>query len=158
MASKAAASGQLATMSAKKYVTGGHQLWVSSLLHEKGAVSTNRIWEEFLRDQGTPRALIPSKSFLKHRVLSLMEQQGKISKERALDMPQFKRAGWKVHPTKAFKAVAPAIIMQLDPIPQLDRQDVREYIEKQFQLFEEALEDDDSSVAEAMKQAEEKHM
>ena len=36
-----------AGMSAKKYVTGGPQLWVSTLLHEKGSMSTTRIWEEF---------------------------------------------------------------------------------------------------------------
>eukprot|EP00354_Favella_ehrenbergii_P012196 CAMPEP_0170465318 /NCGR_PEP_ID=MMETSP0123-20130129/9705_1 /TAXON_ID=182087 /ORGANISM="Favella ehrenbergii, Strain Fehren 1" /LENGTH=48 /DNA_ID= /DNA_START= /DNA_END= /DNA_ORIENTATION= len=47
--------------------------------------------------------------------------------------------------------------MKLDPIPQLDRQDVRKYIEKQFELFEEALEEEDSSMADAIKQASEKH-
>ena len=40
----------LVAFSTKKYVTGGPHLWVSSLLHEKGSISTNRIWEEFLRD------------------------------------------------------------------------------------------------------------
>ena len=122
-------------LSKRKYVTGGPQLWVSSLLHEKGSLSTNRIWEEFLRDQSTPNTLIPSKSFLKTRILFRMEQQNKIARDRALDMPEYKRAGWKLFPQKAFKNVAPAFLMQLDPIPQLDRQDVREYIEKQFELF-----------------------
>ena len=82
-----------------------------------------------------------------------MELQGKIKKERALDMPQFKLAGWQVNPAKAFKNTAPSIVMQLDPIPQLERQDVREYIEKQYSLFEEAMEGDDAS-----KQAEDKNM
>ena len=140
-------------MSAKKYVIGGPHLWVSTLLHEKGNLSTNRIWEEFLRDQTTSNKVIPSKSFLKNRILFQMEQQGKIKRDRALDAPQFKRAGWSVNPAKAFKNTSPSIVMQLDPIPQLDRQDVREYIEKQFSLFEEAMEGEDAS-----KQAEDKHM
>ena len=49
-------------------------------------------------------------------------------RDRALDMPQFKRAGWKLNPTVAFRNTEPSIIMKLDPIPQLDRKDLREYI------------------------------
>ena len=60
-------------MSAKKYVTGGPHLWVSTLLHEKGSLSSGRIWEEFLRDKTTPRKLIPSKKFLKDRILYNMK-------------------------------------------------------------------------------------
>ena len=101
----------------KRHVTTGPQLWVANLLHEKGNFSTQRIWEEFLRDQTTPNSLIPSKSFLKERILHQMEAQGKIKRDRALDMPKFKRAGWKLNTTKAFKNVAPSIVMKLDPIP-----------------------------------------
>ena len=61
-------------MSAKKYVTGGPHLWVSTILHEKGSLSTTRIWEEFLRDKSTPNTLIPSKTFLKERILLNMEK------------------------------------------------------------------------------------
>ena len=107
---------------------GGPHLWVSTLLHEKGSLSSNRIWEEFLRDQDETKPEIPSKSFLKGRILHQMEAQGKIKRDRALDMPKFKRAGWKVNPAKAFKNTEPSIIMKLDPIPQLNRQDLREYI------------------------------
>ena len=60
-------------MSKKQYVTGGPHLWVATLLHEKGSLSSNRIWEEFLRDQTTPNQVIPSKSFLKNKVLFQME-------------------------------------------------------------------------------------
>ena len=121
-------------------------------------MSSNRIWEEFLRDQTTPKTLIPSKSFLKARILHQMEAQGKIKRDRAADMPKFKRAGWKVNPTKAFRNTEPSIVMKLDPIPQLDRKDLREYIQKQFNLFEEALEAEDATVEDAMKQAENKNV
>ena len=84
----------LETMTKKKYVTGGPHLWVSVLLHEKGNMSSNRIWEEFLRDQTVPNSMIASKSFLKNRILQQMEAQNKIKRARALDMPKFKRAGW----------------------------------------------------------------
>ena len=109
MASKAKASAATAVevFSTKKYVTGGPHLWVSGLLQEKGCLSTNRIWEEFLRDQDTPNKLIPSKSFLKRKILFQMEQQGKVIKGRPLDMPEYKSAGWKLQPKVAFKNVAP---------------------------------------------------
>ena len=43
--------------------------------------------------------------------------------------------------------------MQLDPIPQLDRKDVREYIEKQFELFKEAQENEDLNMDDAKKES-----
>ena len=137
----------------KQYVTGGPHLWISTLLHEKGIMSTNRIWEEYKRDTSTPDDFIKSKSQLKNKILYQMLQQGKIQKGRATDMPQFKRAGWKINPVKAFKNTEPSIIMKLDPIPQLDRDDVRDYIESQFKLFEEVMEKEDVSVADAIKDA-----
>ena len=71
-------------------------------------------------------------------------------------MPEYKKAGWRVRTAKAFKNTDPSIIMQMDPIPKLDRQDVRIYIEKQFALFEEAIEDQDVTIEEAMREAEKK--
>ena len=56
----------------RKYVTGGPHLWVATLLHEKGTMSTNRIWEEYKRDTATPDDLIKSKSFLKNKILFQM--------------------------------------------------------------------------------------
>ena len=76
-----------------------------------------------------------------------MEKQGKIVRDKALDLPEYKKAGWKVLQQKAFKNVAPYIIMQLDPIPQLERQDVREYIEKQFKLYEDSIDKDSQTTA-----------
>ena len=35
---------------AKFYVADGPMLWVSTLLHHKGALSANRIWEEHAKD------------------------------------------------------------------------------------------------------------
>ena len=49
---------ELVELTAKKYVRGGPHLWISTLLHEKGAMSTNRIWEEFLRDTTVPNSVI----------------------------------------------------------------------------------------------------
>ena len=102
---------KLAGMSAKKYVTGGPHLWVSTLLHEKGCLSSNRIWEEFLRDQTIQKQMIPSKTFLKDRILTQMQREGKIARDRALDMPEFKNSGWKLNAKKAFKNTAPSILM-----------------------------------------------
>ena len=57
-------------------------------------MSTSRIWEEFLRDKATPNEMIPSKTFLKNRVLYNMKLSGKIVPARALDMPEYRKAGW----------------------------------------------------------------
>ena len=50
-----------------------------------------------------------------------MQLQGKIAKTQALDMPQFKKSGWKVIHNRAFKNVDPAIVAELDPMPTLQR-------------------------------------
>ena len=42
------------------------------------------------------------------------------------------------------------------PIPQLDRQDMREYIEKQYQLFEEASKEEQEAADATTKEAEQK--
>ena len=71
-------------------------------------------------------------------------------------MPEYKRAGWKLEPAKAFKNVHPSFIMTLDPIPQLDRVDVRDYIEKQYELFQEAQENEELNFDSDQKQAQAK--
>jgi hypothetical protein len=71
-------------VSSKKYVTDGPQLWVSKLLHLRGAVSSNKIWEEYLKDTTLEdKDLIKSKNFLKDRVLHEMYLLGKIDKASA---------------------------------------------------------------------------
>jgi hypothetical protein len=75
-------------------VTGGPSLWVSKLLHQKGCISTSKIWEEYQKDLTVDRKLIKSKNYLKERILHQMELQGKIEKSRAIDVPQFKVSGW----------------------------------------------------------------
>ncbi len=39
-----------------------------------------------------------------------------------------KKSGWKLIPHKAFKRVDPVILSQLKPIPQLNREDYKEYL------------------------------
>ena len=96
-------------------------LWVSTLLHHKGALSGNRIWEEYVRDQSVTEGTLKSKSHLKGRILPLMEVEGKVVKTRSIDIPQYKRSGWKVIPNKAFKRTAPHLLMEMDPVPELNR-------------------------------------
>jgi hypothetical protein len=42
-----------------------------------------------------------------------MEIQGKISRSKAIDLPQFNKAGWEVVPHKAFKNVAPDVLANM---------------------------------------------
>ena len=118
-----------------KKVSSGPQVWVSCLLHQKGALSTNRIWEEFTRDSKVEKDLIPTKSYLKNQVIQKMIINKKITPAKARDMPQYKAAGWQLNSHKAFCNVDPAIIIHLDPMPRQDRKDVQDYINAQYNLL-----------------------
>jgi hypothetical protein len=50
---------------------------------------------------------------------------GKVNKCTAIDMPQYKRAGWGLVPHKAFKNVDPFIIAEMKPLPELNREDYK---------------------------------
>ena len=117
-------------------MTGGPHLWVSTLLHHKGALSGNQIWEEYIRDDKVDKSLINSKSHLKNRIMPVMHRMGKVEKTRAQDLPQFKYSGWKVVPHKAFKKIDPQIIMQMDQPPELNRKDLQEYIQEQYKKLQ----------------------
>lgn len=54
----------------QKYVREGPSLWVSKLLHQRGPLSSKKIWEEFIKDPSVEKELIKSKHFLKERVLA----------------------------------------------------------------------------------------
>ena len=110
-------------------------LWVSTTLHHRGALSGNGIWEEFVRDNKVDKDLIPSKAYLKRRLLPHMYKQGKIERTRAQDLPEYKLAGWKVRPAKAFKNTAPRLLVEMDPVPDLKRKDLQAYIEKQYAFY-----------------------
>jgi len=53
----------------QRYVREGAHLWVSKLLHQRGALSSKKIWEEFIKDQTVEKDVIKSKHFLKERIL-----------------------------------------------------------------------------------------
>ena len=54
----------------KQWVTDGPMLWVSKLLHLRGSISSNKIWEEYQKDNSIKdRDMIRSKSFLKDNIL-----------------------------------------------------------------------------------------
>ena len=57
-----------------------------------------------------------------------MESQGKIVRDRAPERHQFKKSGWRLVPTKAFKNVDPQILAMLRPLPILNRQDYMDYL------------------------------
>lgn len=115
-------------VSNKGVVRDGPHLWVSKLLQTKGPMSSKKIWEEFLKDPTVSKDIIKSRSFLKERILYTMMMQGKIVRGKAIDMPQFNNAGWKVVPQKAFKNVTLDIVSQLDPLPVMQRKDYKDYL------------------------------
>jgi hypothetical protein len=112
----------------QRYVRDGPHLWVSRLLHQRGSLSSKKIWEEFLKDPSVEKDVIKSKHHLKERVLHQMYMQGKLVKGKAIDMPQYSRAGWQLVPHKAFKNVAPDILANIQPMPSVNREDYKEYL------------------------------
>ena len=72
--------------------------------------------------------MIPSRNFLKQKVLREMTLLGKIEKDAAHDMPKNSRAGWKINPAKAFKNTDPVILSQMKPLPKISRKDYLEYL------------------------------
>ena len=57
-----------------------------------------------------------------------MEIQGKIVKGPALDKEDNKSHGWKLVPHLAFKNTDPAILSQLKPLPQVQRESYKDYL------------------------------
>lgn len=109
-------------------VRSGPSLWVSRLLHEQGPISTNKIWDEFLKDHTVSKDLIKSKTYLKDRIIATMHQQGKIMQAAPKDMPRLKKAGWQLVPHIAFKNVAPEVLAEISPLPALNNEKYKEYL------------------------------
>ena len=58
-------------VSSKQWVVEGPHLWVSKLLHLRGSISTNKIWEEYQKDNTIENNdMIKSKTFLKEKILA----------------------------------------------------------------------------------------
>lgn len=81
-----------------------------------------------MRDKEQDKAMIPSKTFLKEKVLYNMHKQAKIKKCRAIDMPEYSKGGWALQQQKAFKNVCPQILSEMKPIPNINRLDFKEYM------------------------------
>lgn len=54
---------------------------------------------------------------------------GKIRKARAYDIPEFATSGWKIIPSKAFSRTSPEELAKLDPLPEINRKDYKEFLE-----------------------------
>ena len=74
--------------------------------------------------------MIPSKTFLKERVLHNMLAMRKVSRCKAPDMPQYKKAGWGLNPVKAFKNVDADILSKMDPLPEIPRKDYIKHLNR----------------------------
>ena len=70
---KAAAERIVDITSQKGVVRQGAHLWVAKLLHQRGPLTANKIWEEFIKDPSVEKDLIKSKHFLKERILYQMQ-------------------------------------------------------------------------------------
>ncbi len=62
-------------------------LYLSMLLHRHGCISTNKIWITYLNDPKSNKKMFESKTFMRSKVLDLMECQGKVVRSKADDLP-----------------------------------------------------------------------
>mmetsp|Transcript_18004 Transcript_18004/g.15928 ORF Transcript_18004/g.15928 Transcript_18004/m.15928 type:complete len:132 (+) Transcript_18004:29-424(+) len=122
--------------SAQYVVRSGPHLWVSSLLHQRGILTSSRIWEEFQRDREVDPDMIRSKTFLKRKIIPNMEASGKIVPDRAPELPEYKSSGWRLVPNKAFKSIAPEVLAQIKPLPKINRKEYLDYLEQNGISFE----------------------
>ena len=104
-------------------------MWVSTTLYRRGCLSTKKLWSEYEKDPNVVPGTLKSLSHLKNSIIPLMVSQNKLTRGQAIDRPEFKRAGWQVVPKSAFKNVDPEILSKLDPLPELDRTDYKEYLQ-----------------------------
>jgi len=81
-------------------------------------MSTNVLWKKIAETQEGAEK-VGNKDALEKRYLRIMLDHGLVEQDRAHDMPQFRKKGWKLVPNKAFKAYYPAQIASLNPIPVL---------------------------------------
>jgi hypothetical protein len=80
MQKTAAAEKVIDIVAQNKYVRAGPHFWVAKLLHQRGPLSSKKIWEEYLKDPTVEKGLLKSKTYLKERILTQMEVQGKVIK------------------------------------------------------------------------------
>ena len=62
-------------------------LYLSMLLRRHGCISANKIWITYLNDPKSNKKMFESKTFMRSKVLDLMEIQGKVVRSKADDLP-----------------------------------------------------------------------
>jgi len=97
------------------FVMGGPHLYISQLLNRKGHLTSKQIWYEYTRDrEARKNKILPSKTYLKQKILATMTEQGKIERTPYSKIKK-KYLGFKLNPQKAFKNVHPEIVSSLVP-------------------------------------------
>ncbi|EAS03039.1 hypothetical protein TTHERM_00444220 (macronuclear) [Tetrahymena thermophila SB210] len=105
----------------KYYVEGGPQYYIAKLLNQKGPLNKNQIWFEYQRDQeAVKNNIIPSRTYLKEKILTQMVRQGKL-KALGFDKEQETELGYQLNPSKAFANLHPDLLLKLRPLPNIPR-------------------------------------
>ena len=113
--SKASATVKVAT----KWITSGPQFWVTKLMQrENRPVSVRYIWEA--AEKENMKDVIPSKRFLKVKVLCIMRVMGNIERGKAADVQSnLTKNGWMLVPDRALKYIHPDL-RAADVQPQIE--------------------------------------
>lgn len=99
----------------KYYVTGGPQLYISTLLNKRGALTTKQMWFEYTRDsEAVEKNLLPSLTYLKTKIVPSMVEMGKLEKT-GFSKVKSRFFGYKLNPIKAFKNVHPDVMATIEP-------------------------------------------
>lgn len=112
----------------------GPHLWIAKLLNRKGPMNKNQIWFEYNLDkEAVASGVIPSKSYLKEKILEHMERSGKI-KNLGYDKAQDQELGYSLNPSKAFTNTHPDVLLGLVPLPEIPRLQASDVLYRKFQL------------------------
>ena len=99
----------------KHYVTNGPCLYISTLMNQKGSMTTKQMWFEYSRDEAAvAENKIRSLTYLKTKIVPAMENSGKLEK---LGFSNVKKRflGYRLNPKRAFKNVDPDIVESIEP-------------------------------------------
>jgi hypothetical protein len=94
-------------------------------IYNNKCVSLKTLWSVLPRNHFNE---INTKSQLKENFLRQMVKEGALRRDQAQDYPKFFKAGYAVNLEKAYKNKLPYTLMDLNPLPALEREDYIYYL------------------------------
>jgi hypothetical protein len=92
---------------------------ILQLIYNNKCLSLKSMWNILPKESFD----LNSKSQLKERYLTSMVKEGRLKRDKCVDIPKFLKGGYAVDIEKAYKNKLPYTLMGLNPLPPLERED-----------------------------------